>query len=833
MSSLNKAKDIELLYQLSISIGNSFNIFENCRNFFKVIMEYKGYTSASLWIKKSRLGDARTNDLTMLYSNNPIHILEDRISNDHPILSHIIQSKCLSISEDEADFSHFIQESNITSGTYVVYQLGGLGFAKFHTPNPAIDLSDFEDLNSIFIRFRTVIEGCLLFRKLTIEISQKKKAQLKIIEKEELLRLMIDTSLDGIITINKDLNYIEWNPQAEKIFGYTKLEVKNKSLKDFYLFDFEGNLELKKIKDQLLNKQLLRIDQIVLTAIHKSGKKFPCEGSITSVVRKNAIFYNIFIRDITDRKKAEEDLINAKHEAEQARLVEQQFLANMSHEIRTPMNAVIGMTHLLEGSTLTNLQKEYVESLRFSADNLMGIISDILDISKIESGKMEFEEVNIDLQKTLTRLQQSFQYRVKDKPVSVIYDIDPKIENQILGDPTRLTQILTNLMGNACKFTLRGTVSVSAKLVASIEGQYILQFLIMDTGIGISEDKIDVIFETFKQAEVGINGQFGGTGLGLAIVKQLVELQGGSIEVTSKVGKGSTFSVTMPFKRTDLKNDCEEITNVGLIDYDEFFKAIDVLVVEDNMMNQKLISKIFEIWQCNYSFACNGFEAVQKSKEKAYSIILMDIHMPEMDGCESTYIIRQNPSNINAKTPIIALTAAALAEEKNRALKSGMNDFLSKPFSPEQLKNVLTKWIDVDLVKEQAIKQSENIVLEEQYIDLSYLEKMSRGDHAFICEMIEIFLRDIPTAMKDIKVFFQAMDYQEVCNVAHRIKSNFGMFGMTKEKEIALTIEKGIKKGDIDTQKLELMINDLDVSTTICYKKLEEKLAEYSLLKKA
>ena len=408
-------------------------------------------------------------------------------------------------------------------------------------------------------------------------------------------------------------------------------------------------------------------------------------------------FFSGFIRDITDRKKAEQELISAKQEAEQAQLAEQQFLANMSHEIRTPMNAVIGMTHLLYETNPTEAQKEYLDSLRFSADSLMGIISNILDLSKIEANEIEFEQRTFNLLELLKSLQQTFQFKVREKPISVVLDYDPKIKNHLIGDSVRLNQILTNLLGNASKFTHKGTIGVKAKLVAATGGQYIIQLQVHDTGIGIEKENVEKIFENFKQADVKITRKFGGTGLGLTIVKNLVELQGGSIEVESSEGQGSVFNIVLPFKDSGVLQTEVSIKEDSEHHISEVLKETSILVVEDNPMNQKLISKILELWKCDFEIASNGFLAIEKTKEKKYDIILMDIHMPEIDGCETTKKIRSDSENKNQNTTIIALTAAALLDEKNRALESGMNDFLTKPFSPKQLKINLGKWLNVEM----------------------------------------------------------------------------------------------------------------------------------------
>jgi len=396
--------------------------------------------------------------------------------------------------------------------------------------------------------------------------------------------------------------------------------------------------------------------------------------------------------NITPQKTLEQELAKAKVTAEQAQKAEQQFLANMSHEIRTPMNAVIGMTHLLYETNLSETQKEYIDALRFSADSLMGLISNILDLSKIEAGELEFEEQAFNLQQMLKGLQRTFQFKVKDKPVSVDIAIDERIANLIIGDPNRLNQILTNLLGNASKFTHQGTIGVKAFLRQTSKEKYWIEFQVHDTGIGIPSDKLDVIFENFKQADIKVTRKYGGTGLGLTIVKELIEIQGGNINAQSKKDKGSVFKFILPYGNSGVKAvekaRTYEKSNAHIRN---LLKDQYVLVVEDNDMNQKLITKILEIWECPFDLVVNGKEAVDYTMHQKYDLILMDIHMPEMDGVAATATIRNASENLNQHVPIIAMTAAALLDEKNRALKAGMNDYLTKPFSPDLLLDKIGK----------------------------------------------------------------------------------------------------------------------------------------------
>ncbi len=523
-----------------------------------------------------------------------------------------------------------------------------------------------------------------------------------------------------------------------------------------------------------------------------------------------------------------QELRKAKNAAEHAQRAEQQFLANMSHEIRTPMNAVIGMTYLLSETQLSEPQKEYVDSLRFSADSLMGLINNILDLSKIKAGEIEFEEKPFHLQNLLEGLQQTFQFKVKEKPVQILLDYDIAIDNLVIGDPTRINQILTNLLGNACKFTSRGTITIKTKLQKSPASKYKIALAIIDTGIGIPKEKQDLIFQNFKQADIKVTRKYGGTGLGLAIVKELVDMQNGDIKVKSKEGKGATFQVVLTFGNSGIKaidtEKNEERTNTKIMD---LLQQQSILVVEDNEMNQKLITKILDIWNCSYDLAMNGKEAIEFTNHLPYDLILMDIHMPEMDGVLATSLIREDQNNPNQHTPIIAMTAAALLEEKNRGLAAGMNDYVTKPFSPKRLLNKICHLLNLKLDKPvEALTPSIDTITKMVNIDLQYLYDFSNGDSAFVRDMVTTFLVDTPSAFKNLHVAYADKNWEMISHTAHRLKPNYMMLGMKEQQETAFQLEQKTKQNQFEEQVVLQLINDLEKATEIAYPVLKKKLED-------
>ena len=389
------------------------------------------------------------------------------------------------------------------------------------------------------------------------------------------------------------------------------------------------------------------------------------------------------MQDITERKNAELEILKAKVAADEAKKTQEQFLANMSHEIRTPMNGIIGMAQLMAGTDLNREQKEYVETIRESATNLLVIINDILDLTKIAAGKILIEQVNYTFRDVINNSIKIAGFKAEEKGISITSEIDKRIHPVLVGDSVRLNQILINLIGNAVKFTEKGGVKIKVDLLEEDNKSVKLQFSIQDTGIGISDDKLDSIFDSFTQASANTTRKYGGTGLGLTITKQLIELQGGTIGVSSKVGVGTIFTFSLPLKKGSSNVRAQENKSDGKKSC--AFSDVQILLVEDNLINQKVASYTLTKQGAQVEIANHGKEAIMMIEKKKYDVILMDIHMPEMDGFEATRYIRNNIKESISKTPIIAMTASALVSERARCLASGMNDYISKPFQAKEL----------------------------------------------------------------------------------------------------------------------------------------------------
>ncbi len=359
------------------------------------------------------------------------------------------------------------------------------------------------------------------------------------------------------------------------------------------------------------------------------------------------------------------------------------FLATMSHEIRTPMNAILGMTHLLKEDEPRENQLESINVLDFSAKTLLALIDDILDFSKIDAGRIEFESAKFDLKELISTISETFKATAVNKKIEFVTEIGEKIPKYLVGDPARLTQILNNLLSNAFKFTDQGYVRLLVELVKERSNSVEVKFSVKDSGIGIPEDRIGTIFESFVQAGKETKRLYGGTGLGLAISKELVELQNGQIKVSSEPKKGSTFTVTLDFGTVS----GNEESSPGIVEEKmEDLSGIRVLIAEDNIVNQKVMEGFLKRWGVDFELADNGEIALEKVRESDFDLVLMDLEMPVMGGYEASEEIRKLEDPEKNAVPIIALTAAALGEVKEKAKRVGMNDFVTKPFNPVELR---------------------------------------------------------------------------------------------------------------------------------------------------
>ncbi|WP_341835377.1 response regulator [Chitinophaga pollutisoli] len=479
------------------------------------------------------------------------------------------------------------------------------------------------------------------------------------------------------------------------------------------------------------------------------------------------------------QKHLQRELEVAKQAAEEAQRTQKEFLANMSHEIRTPLNAIIGMAHLLEETALNDEQKEYIKILKHSSGILHGLITDILDISKIEAGKQEVHPREFDLRELVQSMKHTFQMKLGQRPIQVTVELDKRIDSLLIGDDMILNQILMNLLGNAEKFTKEGEIAIKVSLDELQANALWLRFQVCDTGIGIQADKLELIFQNYKQAEKDIRERYGGTGLGLAIAKQLVELQGGRISVEKGGEYNTCFTFTLPFidtRRSAVRQGGQDVENkYARID----FGQARVLVVEDNPMNLKYILSLLEKYRINYQLATNGPDALYFLESKQFDLVLMDIRIPGMDGFELARKIREDESRPNVATPVIATTATAMPSTLAMARSIGITEILTKPYTPDQLLQVLNKYLNED--ETEIIMEVQNISGYEFHpdLDVKYLNTLYESNIGYAIDLFDIYVLTIRDELMKIRKVADAGDWETLRFQVHKIKPNFSMVGLT------------------------------------------------------
>ncbi len=641
-----------------------------------------------------------------------------------------------------------------------------------------------------------------------------KKEQVEGFRKDTLYtRSLIEASLDSLFAIDLDGKITDVNGASMLITGCTRRELLNTDFFNYCTQPHEASAAYKKII------QYGFVTNLPLTLKHNSGQ-------ITEVLCNGSVYKNeagkiqgiVFIaRDITEQKKTERELINAKDRAEKAmRIAEdamkakQQFLSNMSHEIRTPMNAIVGFTKVILKMELSPHQREYLEAIKVSGDALIVLINDILDLAKVESGKMEFEKNLFNLRDSLATILNLFEYRLQEKNLKMILAIDPAIPQILIGDMTRLHQILLNLVSNAVKFTEVGEISIKINIYGEDEEKISLEFILADTGIGIDALKVSSIFESFQQATSQTSRLFGGTGLGLAIVKELVEHQGGAISVESKLKQGTTFRFILDFQKPkgELIMGTPSMQK-ELLEQEGKLKSLHVLVAEDIPLNQLLIKTLLDDFGFTFEVVFNGLEAIEKLKNGRYDIILMDLQMPEMNGIECTQYIR---NTLRLDLPIIALTADVTTVDLDKCRQIGMNDYIAKPLNEDLLYNKI-----ISHVKEHRLQNASPVVTAETHINLDYLRRQTKSNPVLMKEMISLYLKQTPPLVELMKVSAAAADWEMVYETVHKIIPSFAIMGIDpRYEEVAKMIQENAYKRTMLDQFPGMIEDTVAIINKVC-----------------
>lgn len=491
--------------------------------------------------------------------------------------------------------------------------------------------------------------------------------------------------------------------------------------------------------------------------------------------------------DITQQKQLERDLIKSREQAEMLAKTKESFLANMSHEIRTPMNAILGMGNQLAKTELNEKQAFYLTTIRTASENLLVIINDILDLSKIEAGKLTVEKIGFEPKMVCENAIRVLMHKAEEKGLKLSTSYyDTQLSDILIGDPYRLNQVLLNLIGNAIKFTEVGSVEVNWKVMQDSISSQIIRISVKDSGIGMESGFVSKLFDKFSQEYESVTRNYGGTGLGMSICKELVELMGGRIFAESEKGKGTTVSFEISFSKgtsKDLPIEKAETSDIA----HNFLRNKTILITDDNQMNRLLASTILKNYGADIIEASNGEEATKIVQSEEPDIILMDIQMPVMNGYEASKIIRRD----GYAMPIIALTANAVRGESEKCLNAGMNDYMAKPFKEEELLRILANCLAVEKYQKNKHLNKENIQeMDHSYFDLTSLNEISHGDEEFINKMLELFTEQAALTIAEIKVAYENNQMEQVKKIAHRIKPSIDSLGIRLLKEDIREIEK-------------------------------------------
>lgn len=593
----------------------------------------------------------------------------------------------------------------------------------------------------------------------------------------------------GDIIYNADIKgYFTYvNPVTSQMLGYSKEELIGKHYTDLVRTD-----KVEEVRQYYLNV----IDQRITTSylefpVHaKNGQVFWL-GQRVQIDFSNPdnVEITAVARDITELIDARKALEEAKEAAVSAQQAEKDFLAHMSHEIRTPLNAILGMANLLNTTKLEKLQESYVEDIRYAADTLHGLISDVLDISKIEAGEVDVVESDVDLNLAISMLCKTLDFRVKERGNTLSYNITDSVPQHILADKNFINQILYNLVYNAIKFTNNGTISIEVDLIEKTVDRILLSFVVKDTGIGIKKERILHVFDRYKQETKETSRKYGGTGLGLAISKKLVELHGGTISVESDEGKGATFMFTLSVQQGLAKNIVlpseHEDMSLG---------NINVLIAEDNDLNLKYLQTILSQWGVVYKIARDGEQAVALSNKEYFDVILMDMHMPVMGGYEAAIRIRSDERNPNKDTKILALTASALLDEKRRAREAGMDDHLTKPFTPDALLGFIQQHVHLRPEKASTHKTFFEQLSLPDIISLKTLADFYHDDKDYAQQMVQFYLGMIDNELEKGQGYLNSGNYKELVKWIHKLAPNFVMVGLPQFTEQFKELEANLKE---------------------------------------
>jgi PAS domain S-box-containing protein len=631
---------------------------------------------------------------------------------------------------------------------------------------------------------------------------ERRQSEAALRESEERTRLIIDSALDAVVTMDMGGVIREWNAQAERTFGWTKAEAIGRDLGEVLVP--ERLREAHRVglrRNQATGESTVLQRRLEMPARHRDGREFMVELSIAPVYRDQArtgeaggrpVLYSGFLRDITQRVEAEQELRRAKEAAESAAAAKSEFLATMSHEIRTPMNAIIGLTGLLMEADLPESERAYVTTVRDAGESLLAIINDILDFSKVEASRLELEAIACEPRALVDDVVELFAPSAAAKGLTLDVAVSPDVPAAVMADPGRLRQVLSNLVSNAIKFTSEGRVRITLE-APRVDDVLRLRFTVSDTGIGIEPEVLPRLFQPFSQADTSMNRRYGGTGLGLAISDRLVKLMGGTLTVKSVPEQGSTFVVelkvdaaTLPFRETvERRVPMPQPVVPGAM------PRARALVVEDNPANQMVAVALLRRFGVLADQASNGVEALRAVARGRYDLILMDCQMPGMDGYTATRQIRARGSGEGPRVPIVAMTANVLPGERERCLAAGMDDYLAKPVRVIELADALERWVPT-LGVAAALDTTPPSEAASARQRLASMKELLGEDWE---ESHRVFVTHSRETLGALQAAVERRDAAAVAHLAHLLRGGCAMMGATTVESLAATLEEEAQGG--------------------------------------
>lgn len=630
---------------------------------------------------------------------------------------------------------------------------------------------------------------------------------------------------NAIIYMKNSLGYAELSGHHEYIKkGYENLASVYEKNNDFknaydYLKYYSAIKDTKFISELEAQIEIEKKNREIALINQQSEFKFEAERNRTYLLLFIAtlilIFSLVLYYNLRQKNKINKELKLATNLANKSKQEKEEFFAFTSHEIRTPLNAVVGMTQLLSNTGLNEIQSKYLKTIKYSANNILFLVNDVLDLAKLEKGAINLESVDTSLADIVKTIEDSLSYKTNSKPVKLSTKIDENIPPYVVGDPLRINQILLNLTDNALKFTKKGKVEIELIVINNKENEITIRFNVLDTGIGITKEKLGKIFESYQQASIDTTRNYGGTGLGLAISKQLIQLMGGEISIESEPNKGSKFTFEISFKKSDTKEKVKLNENKL-----EHISNLSILAVDDTDLNRSIFYDLVYSKEnkVNVTLAEDGIQAIELCMNQKFDVIMMDLQMPVLNGFETTEKIRENNQNPNQNTPIIAMTAHVIEGVSDRCDKVGMNDYIAKPINISLLFKKIKQYIkpsEENRVEDSKINSVEvnehksKLNLKTENVDLSSLSELVGGKAEKIIKYIDLFLKNVPVDLALLRSQFNNKNWEECAKTAHKIKGNAGYMGIDKAKKLLIEIEN-LKEVVAQVDKNSDIVNELD-----------------------